>query len=639
VTRESRAAIGAIGVAAAYATLLGVAHLVPRYDCLVFPFVAWLVLRLLRGLRGRHLALPLVAVGVILAAGVVTHLWTTGHEGRTAALLGFAPYSDAAGYYSDAHRLVHGLKFESSSKRPLYPALFGALLRFLGRDSRVVIGLFTLLGGASVGYATYETTRAHGERAGLVVFLVTAFWERRYAGFIATENGGFPLGILAFGLLLRAAEAKDERPREAEIALGAATLALSMGLLARAGPMFVPPMIVLWALWAFPNGARARAAGLAVLAGVVAAVLNTLLTRRIAGGALFGDFPPILYGMLHGEDFTEIKIRHPEIDALPPEVRPGAVLRQAWADVVAQPSLAVTGPGRALLHFFVGPHGLFSFVWTNPDDKALEDGAVVRAILDKGGARALLAHVVGMIGLRGLANAIAMGALGGAFVLSFLVGLAHAVRARKNHAHYTLALACTVGVLLSTPFTPGWITEGCQVQTTTIALLALVPALLAARARGAPRPRPPEPIVTRRLSALALASIGLATFLVAVAIAWPQPTPAAPCAERTKLHLDPSMRVELAQRRTLGPDLESLSANLAYLGRRNPELARSVTALARPGVVAELVYDGCDGRGHLAFGPPDALPAGEGGWVDALVEEQVEPYVMWVARPAATPPP
>ena len=39
-----------------------------------------------------------------------------------------------------------------------------ALLRFLGRDSRVVIGLFTLLGGASVGYATYETTRAHGER-------------------------------------------------------------------------------------------------------------------------------------------------------------------------------------------------------------------------------------------------------------------------------------------------------------------------------------------------------------------------------------------------------------------------------------------------------------------------------------------
>lgn len=81
-----------------------------------------------------------------------------------------------------------------------------------------------------------------------------------------------------------------------------------------------------------------RAAGFAVLAGVVAAVMNTLLTRRIAGGALFGDFPPILSWDAPREDFTEIKIRHPEIDALPP--------RCARAQCSARPG-PTSSPSRA----------------------------------------------------------------------------------------------------------------------------------------------------------------------------------------------------------------------------------------------------------------------------------------------------
>jgi len=620
-----------VGIATAYAVLLGVVHAVPRYDAVVFPLAAFAMFRLLRGLSGRWLLLPLVASGVILAAGVVTHLWTTGHEGRTAAMLGFAPYSDAAGYYSDAQRMIHGLKFEGSSKRPLYPALFAATLRFLGRDAGLVIALFTIAGGASVGYGSYEATRAHGTRAGLVVFLILAFWQRRYAGFMATENMGFPLGVLAFGLLLRAAEVKDERPREGSLALFGATLALSLGLLARAGPMLVPPMIVAWAALAFPRGARARAAVLGIAGGLVAAVLNTVLTRRIAGWPLFGDFPPILYGMLHGKDFTEIRIRHPELDAMPPEARPMAVLRQSWADVVADPTLAITGPGRALLHFFVGPHGLFSFVWTNPDDKVLESGPLVDHVLGKDGVTGLLAHWIGMAGAPSLLNALAMGALGVAFVAAFVVGLVHAVRARKKHVHYTLILACAGGVFLSTPFTPGWITEGCQVQTTTMALLAMVVALWVARRRAAPRAHPPSPLWTRRLVAISLAFAALGSIVVIAALALPVAVPPHACeGSRATVRLDPSMRVVLAERRTMGPDLRSLAANLFYLERGNPELAAALAPLARPGEVAELVWDACDGRGHFAFGPPEALPEGDGGFRAVDLEESTVPWIVHV---------
>src|SRR5690606_14114036 len=75
------------------------------------------------------------------------------------------------------------------------------------------------------------------------------------------------------------------------------------------------------------------------------------------------------------------------------------------------PSLLAGGLARSGLGMFFDPLGMFGYVWTNPDDHVLEDGAKVRAV----GPVTLW---VRELGVYSLLNGIAMGALGVALVLS-----------------------------------------------------------------------------------------------------------------------------------------------------------------------------------------------------------------------------
>ena len=593
----------AVALVVAYASLLGLGHATPRYDCLAFPAVAWLAFRALEPVERRpaRLFVALAVMGVSLSLGVLAHLWTTGHEGRSAVLAGIVPWSDAGQFTSDAERILHGLPILESSRRPLFVAVLAGALRLFGNDLSATLALFTVLYGLSLGYVTWETMRAHGRLAGLLVFAVAFFWVRRFTGFVATEAASFPPGAIGFGLLVRAADASIARPKKAAVLFGVGLAGATLALAARPGPLHVVPALLVWAARALRGRARlvAIAAG---AAGVLVAVLATkLVAARFATGATFGDYPNIVYALLHRGDLYTAQHDHPELLALPPEARPTAVLRILAADVARSPSLAVLGPLDALASFLVGPHGFFSFVWTNPDDIVLEDGPFVRLLIADGGYLAPLAYWATRLGFRSLLNAFAMGLLGAGFTASALVATVRLWKRRRGRRH-GLHLAVLLAILASSVFAPTWIGEGMQMQTGVFAFVPCAVALGLLPVRRRARAPATRAVVSAGLAVPAL----LLSLAIAAAVLPRRSLTTAACAgDVISAEIVPGTRV--VQR---GLEAPPFVWNLMFLARHNPELVAAVRGVAREGESLALIYDACSGHTRIAFGSAAALAPG-----------------------------
>lgn len=619
----------AVGLAAAYAALLGFGHVVPRYDAIVLPIVAWLAMRALAGVRGARLFGALFAVGTLLAYGVLAHLWTTGHEGRAAVLSGIIPWSDAGQFTSDAERIVHGLPILESSRRPLFVAVLAGILRATGNDLRVALALFTAGFGLALGTMTWAAMRAHGRVAGFVVLVIAYFWVRRFTGFVGTEDASFLPGALGFALLVRAADLSVARPRRGAILLGGGVLATTLALAARPGPLLVVPALLAWALFAF----RGRARWEAVAAGAIGAFSGVLLVKlvasRFATGATFNDYPNIVYALVHRGDLYSALNDHPELRALPAAERPGPILHILGADIRRDPSLAILGPLDAFASFLFGPHGFFSFVWTNPDDHVLENGALVRKLVAEGGPLAPLGHWVRTLGAWSLLNAGVMGAGGGVFALASIAAFVRLVKRRHGRRH-GLVLFVMAAVLASSVFAPTWIGEGMQMQS---GVFAFVPYALALGLSRAPFRRRHDHVARRADAAslgAALALPAVAALLVVFVARSPLPAPNAACSADTT-----TAAIVSGTRVLVGPlDAPPFLHNLEFLGIHNPDLVRAVRGAARPGDAMALLYDACTMHTRIGFGPPDVLPPHDDAFRTLRVAPRPEePDVVVVAAP------
>ena len=153
----------------AYAVALARLHLLHRYDCLFLPPLAVWMFACLEPLKHRTWAL--LAVTATLQVALLLHLWDLGYEGRTAVIGGIIPWSDAAGYLSDAERFLHGERLRDAS-RPFYSVFLGTLLRLTGNDLRRSLLLIVLLDAAAITLVTRELWRTHGVKAAGVAWLV-----------------------------------------------------------------------------------------------------------------------------------------------------------------------------------------------------------------------------------------------------------------------------------------------------------------------------------------------------------------------------------------------------------------------------------------------------------------------------------
>ena len=160
------------------------------------------------------------------------------HDGEIIG--GLLPWSDAAGYTWDAHRLVNGMLLsEFGSRRPLFPGFLAVLLRLTG-DFKFTVSILTVLNTLAVCFLVRVFKRLYGSIASGFFLVISFEFYIRFAGKTMTEQLGFVLGNLALFFLLIGAHEKNMR--KALFGLGLLTLALN----ARAGAFIILPVLIIW---------------------------------------------------------------------------------------------------------------------------------------------------------------------------------------------------------------------------------------------------------------------------------------------------------------------------------------------------------------------------------------------------------
>jgi hypothetical protein len=275
---------------------------------------------------------------------------------------------------------------------------------------------------------------------------------------------------------------------------------------------------------------------------------------------------------------------------------------------------------------------MFGYVWTNPDDHALEDGAKVRAAggLPIGALRLWVREN----GVFSIFNAVAMGVLGAALVISSVGAVIVLYWKRRKDPELSLLRWAYGGILLSAPFLPPSITSGQQTQTATMAFVAALPAVVFIL--EGKRPERSSPYL-----AWAAPATGLVLGLI---VAWMKLAPATPppcvpsSAPDTLLRVFAGTDVEISAKRSLSlhENAEAdLRSNLPLLAKHNAELVRSVEPYLEPGTRYVSAYDACDHSAKIVVDDERVLPptANASTWTSVQTKPLATGAVVRAQRP------
>jgi hypothetical protein len=311
-----------------------------------------------------------------------------------------------------------------------------------------------------------------------------------------------------------------------------------------------------------------------------------------------------------------------------------ATYRLIAHDVADQPSLLVTGFGGSLAAHVASPYGLFSLVWYNPDDHILEDGSVVRGVMQAHGPLGIVGYWCSTLGVFSFLNAIAMGLAGAAFTLGVPVAAFRAWRRRATmDAETGMLLAAGLGVLLSAPFLPPWVTPSLQIQSTTMTFLAALPAVVFLGRRREVGDDAPSAALLR--GSLATVVVGAALVLF-VRLVPARPTPAAPCGDgRGTVRVLRDTEVELTDGRSTihRKSMADLDGSMMFMRKHNGEVVASIERYRKPGTVVAYAYDACDASAKIVIDDTGVLARGDAPWTPLSLAPLEHPKIVHVAPP------
>ena len=270
---------------------------------------------------------------------------------------GLLPWSDAASYNLDAHRLANGgLLSAWSARRPLFPGFLAVLLR-LTQDFMISVSILTLLNTLAVLFVVHSIRRLYGSIAAGAFLIISFEFYTRFSGTTMTEQLGFAAGNLAlFFLLIGARSGSLWRTL---FGLGLLTLALN----ARAGAFFILPALIVWLAVSFRRRtAFWRPAGSALVIVIAVFLLNLFLVKLIADpqGVPFSNYSFTLYGLASGnKGWSQVIKDHPEV--LDQQVMPLAMQK-----IRSKPILLLQGMFGSFRDYFKTVGGAFTFVYRGP---------------------------------------------------------------------------------------------------------------------------------------------------------------------------------------------------------------------------------------------------------------------------------
>ncbi|HEX5838659.1 MAG TPA: hypothetical protein VFY26_12575 [Anaerolineales bacterium] len=317
--------------------------------------------------RARYLRLGLILIAFTLP---LIRLWQTA-ESTWNIVLGLLPWADAMEYYFDASRLIEGDLFSAfSGRRPLYASLLAVLLKLSEQNLQITLILFTVINGLAVFFFAEEIFKQLGSVPAVVAMYLSQLFYRPYVGTTLTEQLGYPVGLLALVILMRAVKTRIFWLFSLGIML------LTYALLIRAGTFFVIPILILFGVVNFAKDRRDNIKfSIILLAALAIPILsNSWLGSVIAspGAVEFANFADTLYGQARGGvRWTQAVIDHPELASMTEPDRSRLLYRLAFEEIKNNPMGLVQGSVKAIVDF-IRPGPLSGFGFLNFGNKVID---------------------------------------------------------------------------------------------------------------------------------------------------------------------------------------------------------------------------------------------------------------------------
>ena len=317
-------------------------------------------------------AVAFALAGGLASAALLWAFWRTGASGHlgAAALL---PVSDALGYFqcallagepaagsAVADPAHYAIPAEWCSRRTVWPLSLLSLLWLAGWRAGLALLLQAILIGVTLGLAVRAAWQAFGVAAAAVLAAVGLLFAAAWAtGTFMTEVYGMAAGLCGAALLLRHAVQRDP------IALAVGLALLSLALTARAGALFVLPLLLAWGYLGLcpPGRWRAPAAAALVIAALlVGPALQWLGAMHYMGEVTNtgGNFATSLYGLSTGSrDWAQAYRDFAPLFAARPESEVFAHIQQrAIENIVSQPAVFLESLRAAGTGFLRQPFAL-----------------------------------------------------------------------------------------------------------------------------------------------------------------------------------------------------------------------------------------------------------------------------------------
>lgn len=288
--------------------------------------------------------IAVVTIGLVMAGFVFIYADWTSRRSVGLAVGGILPVADAYSYYACAHSLIDLGHFVPRlaawcSRRPIYSSFLAPLIGIGGNNFHIALLAQAVVVSLALAALAREIIRLAGVAgATILLIILVAYASRDAYGLSMSENAGLAFGAVALALLLRGAETGRASLIYSGIAL------MSVGLNARAGCMFVLPMLVLWA--AFDAHTRGRNVATTIVIAVAAMLSGFALEFALV--AVNGvplteaqsNFAFTLYGLSLGDKgWSQAYVDHPHLSSLPDFVASAAIYRYAFDNIVRNPSL------------------------------------------------------------------------------------------------------------------------------------------------------------------------------------------------------------------------------------------------------------------------------------------------------------
>lgn len=258
-------------------------------------------------------------------------------------ILGSMQSSDAFAYLRGALGLIATGDLDGwNSRRPLTSVLLTLRILAGSPDMAAVMLLGALLISAGLMLAAREVLLVAGGWAALAFVVACGGFAAEWSPSTLSEGPGLAMGLFGLAAIMAAWR------RDSYLIFGLGVAALSIGLMARAGPLLVLPAVIVTAVivqWRF--GTLRVVAWLA--AGIAGAALGFAHSVYLVGllrgsfGMIQSNFSYVLYGLaVGGKGWMQILTDHPELFAGPIRVAPEPrIFALAMEAIRANPSLMV----------------------------------------------------------------------------------------------------------------------------------------------------------------------------------------------------------------------------------------------------------------------------------------------------------